>query len=264
MDYYLHDDLNNPDMQDYKLYIMLNTYSLTDTEREAIFKKAARNHATVLWLYAPGFVNIDSKPVMDVSNIEKTTGMQAEIQTDTRFPWFKIDPAFHTAVSLADKDRKYGYIDRNIHSNVWVTKTELQPEFVNPFFAIKEDDDTIVLGRYCADLKPAFAMKEYNGFVSAYCCTQVLRSDVIASLAQYSGCHIYTYSEDVLYANENFIAIHASFSGKRRINFKKTCSPFEVYEKKYYGKNVDFIDVDMQLGETKMFYMEHNGFNRDL
>lgn len=256
VDYYFHNDLSNPNMPDYKLYIMLNTYCLSDEEREAIFKKASRNHATVLWLYAPGFINFKSQTVMDIKNIEKTVGMKLKMHTDTYFPWFKISPESHEAVKGAHKDITYGFIDRNIRSNIWITATELQPEFSNPAFSIEEAADVTVLGRYGADNSPALAMKDYNGFLSVYCSTLVLRNDVIASIAEYSGCHIYSKSEDILYANENFVGIHASKSGKKRIHFKKPCSPYEVYEKKYYGKNVDFIDIEMNFGETKMFFQE--------
>ena len=59
--------------------------------------------------------------------------------------------------------------------------------------------------------------------------------------------------DDVLYANESFVTVHASEDGVKRLYFKKPCSPFEVYEKQFYGENVTFLDVEMRLGETKMF-----------
>lgn len=256
VDFYFHDDMKNPLMPDYKLYVMLNTYCLTDEEREEIFKKARKNHATVLWMYAPGFVNFKSDNIMDISNIEKTTGFKVKMLDKTIFPRFSVDPDSHKAVSLGKKEVCYGFIDRNVHSNIWTSYTELYTDFANPGFVIEENENMTVLGRYLSDSTVAYAMKECDGFVSAYCCTQVLRSDLIASLAKYSGCHIYITSEDVLYANENFVAIHASSSGKKRIDFKKRCSPVELYENKCYGENVDHIEIDMTLGETKMFHLK--------
>ena len=61
--------------------------------------------------------------------------------------------------------------------------------------------------------------------------------------------------DDVLFANKNFVTIHASSSGKKVIRFKEECSPFELYEEKYYGTNVKEIEFDMNFGETKMFYL---------
>ena len=253
VDYYFHNDLARADMPDYKLYVMLNQYCLTDEEREAIHAKARKNHATVLWLYAPGFVNFQASPVMSLKNMEKAVGMKLKIFNRTIFPWFRVDPSAHPAVRFARPEQRYGYIDRHVHSNIWVTPSVLPPVYTNPGFAIQEDKAVTVLGRYCLDGEVAYAMREDMGFVSAYCCTQVIRSELIASLAEYSGCHLYTQSDDVLYANQNFVAIHASYTGTRRITFPQRCSPYELYEKRYYGHNVSYLDLDLKLGETRMF-----------
>ena len=98
-------------------------------------------------------------------------------------------------------------------------------------------------------------MTEKNGFTSVYCAAQVVGCDLLASLAEYAGCHLFARDEDVLYANENFVAVHASTDGKKVIRFKKPCSPYEVYEKKSYGENVTSIEVDMKLGDTLMWYL---------
>lgn len=250
VDYYFHDDLSDPRMPDYKLYIMLNTYSLSDSEREAIHKKARKNHAAVLWLYAPGFVNHNAPDVQCIENIEKTVGMKVRIMDKTAFPWFWAEA--HPALKYADKYRRYGFIDRVVHSNIWIKATEIPPAYMNPAFYI-DDDNVTVLGKYCVDSKTAFAMRDDMGFVSVYCCTPALRSEIIASVAEYAGCHIYSTDQDILYANENFIAVHASTGGTKRIRFKKPCSPYEVYESRYYGRDVDFIEVEMYPGETKMW-----------
>lgn len=252
VDYYFHNDLARPDMPDYKLYVMLNIYHLSDEEREAVKAKARRNNATVLWLYAPGFVNPDTDPVMCAENISRTVGMKVNMINETFFPHFRVNPASHPALALASATRRYGYIDRDVHSNIWISPTVLPPVYVNPGFTI-EDENAVVLGRYCHNGLPAMAMTEQEGFRSIYCATQVVRSDLLASIAAWSGCHLFANAEDVLYANESFVCVHASSDGKKTIRFKKPCSPFEVYEKKYYGQNVTEIEVEMKLGQTLMW-----------
>ena len=96
-------------------------------------------------------------------------------------------------------------------------------------------------------------MKQYRGFTSVYCASQILRAELIASLAEYSGCHLFLHQDDCLYANENFVTVNAKDTGPRTIYFKRPCSPFEVYEKRFYGHNVTRLTLDMRLGETKMF-----------
>ena len=210
----------------------------------------------MLWVYAPGYVNPDADAVMDLHNIEKTVGMRLAQYEGTIFPNFKVDTASHRAVARAKGDREYGFIDRNVHCNVWMNLTELELPFVNPAFSVVEEEGVQVLGRYCADGKAAYALKEQDGYTSAYCATQVIRSDLIASLASYAGCHIYTEDEDVFFANENFVCIHASYTGTHRITFKAPCTPYEVYEQRAYGENVTSLELSLKLGETKMFYLK--------
>lgn len=252
VDYYFHNDMARSDMPDYKLYIMLNCYYLTDAEREAIHAKAQKNSAVVLWLYAPGFIDPDAKTVMSVDNVSRTVGMKLGFIENTFFPHFRVNPSSHPALALASDTRRYGVIDRDVHSNIWIGATVLPPVYANPGFYI-DDPEATILGRYCCDGRPAMAMTEHTGFKSIYCAAHVLRSDMLASIANYAGCHLFTQTDDVLYANENFVAIHASSDGHKTIRFKEVCSPFEVYECRYYGKNVNEIELDMKLGETKMW-----------
>ncbi len=249
VDYYFHNDLADPRAPDYRLYVMLNQYQLTDAERAAVYAKARRNGATVLWLYAAGFANPGAPRVMDLANVERTVGMKLGFIDHTFFPHFRVDPKSHPAVAGASATRRYGVIDRDVHSNIWIGSLDI-PQYLNPGFYV-DDQRATVLGRYCCDGRPALAFVETNGVKSVYCATATLRSDLLASIAAWSGCHIYTTSDDVLFANESFVAVHASSDGKRTIRFKRKCSPYEVYERRFYGRDVDRIEVDMKLGETR-------------
>ena len=106
------------------------------------------------------------------------------------------------------------------------------------------------------DGKVALAMKDVGGAKSVFCAAQVIQHDLLAAIAENAGCHIYSRHGDVLYASERFVAIHAKDDGRRTIRFKRRCSPYEVYEKRHYGKDVDHIDVDMTLGQTLMWRVD--------
>lgn len=254
VDYYFHDDMARDDMPDYKMYVMINVYCLNDEERKVIDKKAAKNGATVVWLYASGFVNPDAETVMDNSNIEDIIGMHVERTDDTLFPTFKVTNTDHPAMKFADSDRFYGYIDREVCSNIWFGSV-LDVPFMNPAFHIA-DDSAEVLGRYCMNDLPALALKKLDkGYTSVYCAPQVLRSELLTSLAEYSGCHIFNFDDDYICADESFVMIHAKYTGKHTLYFKKECNPYEVYEKKLYGENVKKIELEMRVGDTLMFHL---------
>ena len=252
VDYYFLDDLPDPAMPDYKMYVMINAFVLSDRQRAQIAAKARKNRATVVWLYAPGFIDWDAERPMDEKNIAKTVGMKVKRAPGTYLPYFTVDPQAHPAVRGAKPRFRYGAIDRAVHSNVWMAPTALPPAYVNPCFFI-EDENAAVLGRYCHDGSAAYALREMDGYTSVYCASRVLRSELLASLAEWSGCHLFLHTDDVLYANENFVTVHAREDGERTVYFKSPCSPYEVYEKRYYGHNVTQIRVDMKLGETKMW-----------
>ncbi|ODR52506.1 hypothetical protein BEI59_10770 [Eisenbergiella tayi] len=251
VDYYFHNDCAREDMPDYKLYVMMNVFRLTDEEREVILQKARKNHAVVLWLYAPGFINPDADLVMDNENIEQLTGFKTGRIDHTCSPRFKITSLKHPAVRYAAEDRRYGYIDRDVHSNVWLENVIL-PAYMNPGFYI-DDPEAEILGTYCELGLPAYGLKEMDGWTSVYCAPQILRAELLASLAEYAGCHLYNKDDDILCANKNFVMIHASYKGTHTLYFKNPCSPFEVYEKKYYGHNITRLELEMRLGDTLMF-----------
>lgn len=252
VDHYFHDDMANDSMPDYKLYLMVNVFCMTDEEREAIHRKAAKNGAVILWLYAPGFINPTGSPRIGNANIERTIGMKIARVDETISPRFKLIQEEHPALRLGDRDRIYGYIDRDIHDNIWGGYC-VPLAFMNPGFVI-EDADAEILGTYCIDGKPAMALKKQpEGWTSVYCAPQVVRAELIASVAEYAGCHLYGYDGDCIYANRSFVAIHAAYTGEHTLYFPQETSPYEVYEKRFYGSRVKTLRLHLRAGETKMF-----------
>ncbi len=252
VDYYFLQDMACADMPDYRLYVMLNAYVMTDEERTVVRAKAQKNNATVLWLYGAGLIDPQaSTPLSDIY-MEKTVGMRIAQDNGIYTPYFRVDPQSHPMVADISPSGLYGYIDREIHSNIWIKQSELIPQYLCPRFTV-EDDTAIVLGKYALDGRAALAMKELDGYTSIYCATPTLRCDMLTAIAKQAGCHIYTEDEDVLFANESFVTLHAGTDGDKRIKLKKPCTPFEVYEKKSYGENTDTICLFMRRGETKMW-----------
>lgn len=252
-DYYHLSDLSHPDMPDYKCYLMLNAFRLSDADRKAITEKAARNRAVIIWLYGAGIYDPEQN-TMNEANVQKTVGMKVRMNNRITSPRFDI-VSNHGAVCFADKTKKYGFLDRSIHSNVWLGEA-LHPAFVQPGFYIEEDESITVLGRYSLNGLAAFAVKDCGSYTSLYCATASLRSELLRSAAAYAGCHIYSTDDDTLYANGKYVTIHASYTGEHTLRFKEACRPYEVYEDKYYGESVKELKLHLDLGETKMFRLD--------
>ena len=255
VDIYYHNDMSNPDMPDYKLYVFFNTYCLTDKEREDIRKKLAKNHATALFMYASGVINPDADERFSETNMTELLGMNIKMDKEVRTPLFRVT-ADHPLTDGMDKGRSYGDLDRHIkHSVIHIADWQIgnyERSYLCPCF-YAEDDEVSVAGTFRETGLPALALKEQADYNVIHCGAKVIRAEVIRSIAEYAGCHIYMDSDDVLYQNKNFVVIHASESGKKTVKLPKNCSPYEVYEEKYYGQNTDTIECDMLFGETKMF-----------
>lgn len=252
VDFYYHNDLLNPDMPDYKLYVFCNDLVLNDKEREAIKAKLKKNHATAIFVYAPGIINPDDENKMfDVKHITELTGIKCEMLDD------KITPAFKACTDelALEKNKVYGLLDRFEMGNVWAEKKHIRRSYLYPAF-FPCDENVKVLARFCENGKPAIVQKEVDGYTSILYGAKLMKAEVVREFAKKCGCHIYTDKEDVLYANENFITVHSSHNGKTEIALPEKCDVVELYEDKIYGENTDNITFDMYYGETKMFYLK--------
>lgn len=257
VDIYYHNDISNPDMPDYKLYVFFNDYSLTDEERTAIKEKLKKTKATALFMYANGVINTDAEQRFSVQNMEDLIGIKMEMDKEVRVPSFGVS-GNHEATDGMDKGRSYGDLDRHIQHSVigcadWVIGN-YERSYLCPCF-YSNDSEATVLATFKENGKPALTLKRLEDYNSVYCGTKVVRAEVIRSIAKWAGCHIYMDSDDVLYQNKNYVVVHASSSGTKMIKLPQQCSPYEVYEEKYYGENTDIISCDMLLGETKMFFV---------
>ena len=45
----------------------------------------------------------------------------------------------------------------------------------------------------------------------------------------------------------------AANTGKHVLHFKHKCSPYEIYEGKYYGKDIDKLELELYRGQTLTF-----------
>ena len=252
VDYYFHNDLALSNMPDYKLYVFLNTFELSAKERADITAKLSKNGATALWLYAPGVIDVDAEKRLSVEHIQELTGFKTSMVNLPMDMKFRINGEKHSLTAGLDTRKLYGYENLQDKCNIFYEHWLPSLSYAFPYF-YPDDVDATILGYNCMKGLPALAVKEYNGFTSVYHASKIINYEIIRSIAEGAGCHIYSHSGDVVYASDNFVTIHASSTGVKKLRFKNNCSPFEVYEKRYYGENVKEIEVEMQIGDTLTF-----------
>ena len=258
-DYYYVRDLAHPEMPDYKLYVFLNALCLDDYQREIIRKKLARNAATALWIYAPGLINPDCSPKLSVSHMEELTGFDFDFKRGTFHPRIVITGPRHPLTEGLRRDIWFGQPRRPIFGS-FETRTkgqlfELSPSLTDPLFFLAEESQ-VSGGRFFPTGLGAIGETEHSGYRSVYVGAKYLQAELVRSVARRAGVHIYSESDDVFYADDSFAAIHAGSSGMKTLRFPLPVDPYEVFERKSYGKALRKLSFPMKFGETKVFSLK--------
>ncbi len=253
VDRYFHHDMANPNMPDYKLYIFLNTIILSTEERAQIKKKLVRNHATALFLYGSGIMNEDTTPIFDIQNAQEFTGFKLEVTDGVYDGKFRVFGEHPIAKGLLD-DVYYGAFNRKMRPNSSGYRGRVREIENNLLPLITECDENAECVAIFADSrKNALSVKEVDGFTSIYCGSKYVNNEVIRAIAAFAGCHIYSNTNDVLYANKNYITFHASSGGEKVIRLPKRARVLEVYENVEYTSSSYEICFSIKRGQTKMF-----------
>lgn len=251
VDQYYHNDMANPNMPDYKLYVFCNTFMLSDEERSVIHAKLRKNNATALFLYAPGIINPDSDTKLCAGNIENLTGIECVLDYGKTTPAFK-----RVSPELAIEENKiYGLFEHLQKNNISNHIRHPYRSYLYPA-VFPRDEKAEILARFCQNGEGAVAVKENNGFTSVLCGAKYVNHEFLKAIAKMAGCHLYEENANVVYANRNYITVHHSHTGKIEIKLPRKADVWEVYENKCYGTNTDVITYDGVFGETKMFRLK--------
>lgn len=255
-DQYYHNDMANPNMPRYKLYIFMNVYVLTPKERDIIHAKLRKDNAVAIWLYGAGAIDETAKKKLAPENVAQLTGIKTSAAYERFDCVFRWNGEEHSLSKDLDKRALYGKFDRR--------RTMMLPSHNDPFsrwdtyaypLFYSTDKTAKNLAYFLTSGYPAVSIKECDGFTSILYGSKCIKSDVVRAIAKYAGCHIYCDSDDVVYANANYLTLHSSQTGKKTLRFPYPVTLYEVYEQKTYATSVTEYTVDTYLGETKTFRM---------
>ena len=207
-------------------------------------------------MYGSGIINPDKDNILCGDNVADLTGFDITVENGVFAGMMKFDKTSEHPVAVAmDKGEIYGDFKRKMWLNVSSYMNDIKKSKVHLYPGIFAEDGEAI-AHFLDTRKPSISIKETEGFTSIYCGSKFLSADVIKEIARFAGCHIYSDTDDVLYANNDYVAIHAAKSGVKTINLPSEASAYEVYEDKYYSNISKTITLDMLKGETKMFRLE--------
>ena len=245
-------DLARTDLPAYRLYIMANVFYASDEDRTTIETVAKRNGATVLWVYAPGFLDDHSA---SVENMRALTGIRfGMVETTAELDVSLTDIGHPITANLSIGDMYGTGIDRDQY--LQPPKIEYMPETtVSPLF-YADDPDARVLGTLTAVNRPGLVVKELDGWRSIYSAAPVLSWRLLQGIARYAGVHLYDDVGDMVWGNNAFLAIYAQSDGVRTVRFAEPVTVVDAYEDRQLASGVRSLQLDMKRWETKLLLLE--------
>ena len=235
VDVLLLSDLLEGRAREYRLYLFTNTVHFTASERETVKCLLRRDGKTALWVYAPGFVGED----LSVQNCNDLTGIQLQM---TPKQW-----GAHIYISNFEHP-----VTHNLPtSTFWGTDMRLGPLFT------VDDRDATTLGTVVINqgrCEPGFAIRETPHWTSVYSAAPNIPPGVLRVIAHHAGVHIYSESEDVMYADRNFVALHTVRAGLKTVHLPHRANVWDAYDGRLVAENCTRFNDDMAAGATHLYY----------
>jgi beta-galactosidase len=252
-------DLDHPKLaiNQYKLFIFLNTFKITPEKIAFIQNKLKAKGRTLLWIYAPNYIQENGFSTAGISVITdfkvkirardeqdvhvKKQGFFAQLPTNTQYSFSK---------AKITKSSNYTTVD------------DASTSKISPLFEI-EDPTAEVLGTF-SDGKTAFARRKGKRYTSLYSTIGNMPAPIFREIARNAGVHIYYEGTDPVYINNRLIGIHMQSDTAHTIKLpnKKTKKLTELFD----GGEVSVVQgkctLPHALGSTKLYLLPFENFNK--
>jgi hypothetical protein len=260
-DTYLAADLQDGAMRDYRVYVFLNTFRVSPTEREAIHQRLKRNHATAVWVYAPGYID----KTLTVGGMRELTGIQLAEDRSAGELHVALTSFEHPYTATLPRDLAYGtdvnvdnikhYFDHRLYLKDPVDPSlqrDLPGFRVSPRF-YGADAKATVLGKLAGLDKPGLLVKEQDGWTSVYSSAPILPAALLRNIARAAGCHVYTDAGDVVYANRGFLAIYAPGGGRRVVHLPRASRVVDLLDGRTLADKASEFTLGLPANTAKVF-----------
>ncbi len=256
-------DLDNPNLKNYKLYLFLNTFHVTPAQRDAIHDKLRRNHATAVWVYAPGYIT-DKLSVESMSALagielaESLTAGELHVDiTDTNSAYTRglKNSAYGTDVNVPDIIRYYDHQIYLKDPRDPGLQRDLPGFRISPRF-FGADPEAAVLGKLAGLGQPGLVVKLQAGWTSIYSSAPILPADLLRNIARAAGCHIYSDAGDVVSAGGDFLGVYAPGGGSRRIHLPRAARVTDLLQNSVVADGVAEFPLDLAPNASALFKIE--------
>lgn len=242
-------DMNDLEIaRDYKLYIFLDAFYVSVEQRRMIDRKVKRNGNTALWFYAPGCLDehgFDDKKMQQLTGINLASH---PVQSQTR-------------LVLSDLDHP---ITKGIMPGLMMETLNMGGPTI-----YCRDENARILGyenslvhyyqpawRKRPETMPGFVVKEMGDWRSVWASVPNLPPAILRNIASQAGVHIYGDGDDVIYANQSMLSLHARYAGKRTIKLPQPSRVVNALTNEVISEKTTSFDISLRQFETCIWWIE--------
>jgi hypothetical protein len=248
-EYYLDDIMNNQSLQDYKVYVFMNTYRLTSAQRCFINTVLKGGNRTLVWLYAPGYVTDQG---LSLDGILCLTGMHAgttgDLEIASSLPAGGTDPL---CSGLENLQGAYDMVFQTFNMSAWPwITTDAQR------FWIQEGEGTPI-SRYVSDNKIAAAVKRFCTWTSVHVAAQAgISPKLFNNIAADAGAYVLTTPGPSLDMNGSLISLHGVKGGTYTLNLPRQCTVRDMMSGSILATDVSSLTLSLNNQESKWLLLE--------
>lgn len=216
--------LDQPWGAGYRLLVFLDTFYLTDAEREGIGRKAARGGRTLLFVYASGLITDDGFSVEAMRNL---TGITIALRPEAAPP--KVD------THITGSRLSYGCEER------------FGPVLVG------DDPAAEVLGWLQFPARPGLLRRRLAGWTSVWSTAPAIPAAVLQHIAREAGVHLYNDTGDQVLACRGLLGLHAWFTGDKLVRLPSMSDVTDALSGEAVCRGEASFSTPMQRGETRIW-----------
>jgi hypothetical protein len=230
VDWILMDDLDAAPV--YKVYVFLNAFHVTETQRAALDRLAARGAKSVVWVYAPALLGES----LDVQNCWDVIGLRLKLLRDKAPLQVEIGARGAELLVGLPSGLRYG------------TERKIGPVLVG------DDPDVEVLGELHGFGEPGLIRKKVGGVQTYWSAAPRLSAGLLRAIAAQAGVHIYNEQDDITYVNRSFIGLHTPRSGQRVLRFPSPTDLYDVYHKEVLATKALEVTLDLPARHSALYF----------
>lgn len=228
-DTYRLDDIADPRLPDYRLYLFLNAFYTDPARRRAIAAAVRQRGRVAVWVYAPGYIADEG---FDEAAMLELTGLTLRHADQPARVRLEVTASAHP-ITRACPSAGPSY--------------EIGPRFWS------DDPQAVVLGTVGGH--PGLVLREFAEWRSVYSALP-LRRELLLGLCRYAGVHLYSESFDVCGANRSYVMLHTTTPGRKIIHLPRKCTISDAVRQDRVAVGTDTVALDLPAGATWLLRLE--------